>query len=81
MFISTGMKLVAALIQVALKVNVELDNTQVTTFVILLSDIFYLELNLDYTFMSQNKQSQKYLICRSYKNDEFDWPFDLVIVT
>ena len=81
MFISTGMKLVAALIQVALKVNVELDNTQVTTFVILLSDIFYLELNLDYTFMSQNKQSRKYLICRSYKNDEFDWPFDLVIVT
>ena len=74
------MKLVAALIQVALKVNVELDNTQVTALVIL-SDIFYLELNLGYTFMSQNKQSRKYLICRSYKNDEFDWPFDLVIVT
>ena len=70
----------AALIQVALKVNVELDNTQVTALVIL-SDIFYLELNLGYTFMSQNKQSRKYLICRSYKNDEFDWPFDLVIVT
>ena len=27
------------------------------------------------------KQSRKYLIGRSYKNDEFDWPFDLVIVT
>ena len=24
---------------------------------------------------------EKYLIGRSYKNDEFDWPFDLVIVT
>ena len=30
--------------------------------------------------MSRNKQSRKYLIGRSYK-DEFDWPFDLVIVT
>ena len=24
--------------------------------------------------MSHNKQSRKYLIGRSYKNDEFDWP-------
>ena len=30
--------------------------------------------------MSRNKQSRKYLIGRSYKNDEFDWRFDLVIV-
>ena len=35
---------------------------------------------LGYTFMSRNKQSRKYLIDRSYKNDEFDWPFDLVTV-
>ena len=28
-----------------------------------------------YTFMSRNKQSRKHLIGRSYKNDEFDWPF------
>ena len=28
-----------------------------------------------YTFMSRNKQSRKYLIDRSYKNDKFDWPF------
>ena len=34
-----------------------------------------------YTFMSRNKQSRKYLTCLSYKNDEFDWPFDLVTVT
>ena len=34
-----------------------------------------------YTFMSRNKQSRKYLIGRSYKNDEFDWPFGLVILT
>ena len=34
-----------------------------------------------YTFMSQNKQSRKYFIGLSYKNEEFDWPFDLVIVT
>ena len=27
------------------------------------------------------KQSREYFIGRSYKNDEFDWPFDLVIVT
>ena len=27
------------------------------------------------TFMSRNKQSRKYLIGRSFKNDEFDWPF------
>ena len=26
--------------------------------------------------MSQNKQSRMYLIGRSYKNDEYDWPFD-----
>ena len=35
------------------------------------------------TFMSRNKQSQKYLIGRSYKNDEFDRPFlfgDCIIV-
>ena len=25
-----------------------------------------------YTFMSRNKQARKYLIGRSYKNDEFD---------
>ena len=25
--------------------------------------------------MSRNKQSRKYLIGRSYKNDEFDWSF------
>ena len=31
-------------------------------------------------FMSRNKQSQKYLIGRSNKNDEFDWPFDFVTV-
>ena len=31
--------------------------------------------------MSRNEQSPKYLIGRSNKNDEFDWPFDLVIVT
>ena len=31
--------------------------------------------------MSRNKQSRKYLIGRSYKKDEFDWPFDLVTVT
>ena len=31
--------------------------------------------------MSRNKQSRKHLIGRSYKNDEFDWPFDLVTVT
>ena len=31
--------------------------------------------------MSRNKLSRKYLIGRSYKNDEFDCPFDLVIVT
>ena len=30
--------------------------------------------------MSRNKQSRKYLIGRSDKNDEFDWPFDLVTV-
>ena len=36
---------------------------------------------LVYTFMSRNKQSQKYLIGRSYKNDKFDWPLDLVTVT
>ena len=30
-----------------------------------------------YTSMSRNKQSRKYLIGRSYKNDEFNWPFDL----
>ena len=34
-----------------------------------------------YTFMSRNRQSRKYLIGRSYRNDEFAWPFDLVIVT
>ena len=35
-----------------------------------------------YTFMSRNKQSQKYLIGRrSYKNVELDWPFDLVTAT
>ena len=38
-------------------------------------------INEDYTFMSLNKQSRKYLIGRSYKNDEFDWPLDLVIIT
>ena len=27
------------------------------------------------TFMSCNKQSRKYLTGRSYKNNEFDWPF------
>ena len=37
--------------------------------------------NLGYTFMSRNKQSRKYLIGRSYKNDEFAWPFDLVTIT
>ena len=37
--------------------------------------------NCGYTFMSRNKQLRKYLIGRSYKNDEFDWPFDLMIVT
>ena len=26
-------------------------------------------------------ESRKYLIGRSHKDDEFDWPFDLVIVT
>ena len=31
-----------------------------------------------YTLMSLNKQSRKYFIGRSYKNDECDWPFDLV---
>ena len=31
--------------------------------------------------MSRNKQSRNYLIDCSYKNDKFDWPFDLVIVT
>ena len=32
-----------------------------------------------YAFMSRNKQSRKYLNGRrSYKNDEFDRPFDLV---
>ena len=31
--------------------------------------------------MSQNKQSRKHLIGRSYKNDEFDWPFNFVIAT
>ena len=36
---------------------------------------------MGYTFMSRNKQSRKYLIGCSYKDDEFDWPFDLVIVT
>ena len=36
---------------------------------------------MGHTFMSRNKQSRKYLIGRSYKNDEFDWPFDLVTVT
>ena len=36
--------------------------------------------NMGYTFMLRTKQSQKYLIGRSYNNDEFDWPFDLVIV-
>ena len=35
---------------------------------------------MGYTFMLRTKQSQKYLIGRSYNNDEFDWPFDLVIV-
>ena len=39
----------------------------------------------DYTFMSRNKQSRKYLInCRSYENDEFDWPFlfdDSIIIS
>ena len=34
-----------------------------------------------YTFMSRNKQLREYLIGYSYKNDEFDWPFDLVTVT
>ena len=34
-----------------------------------------------YTLMSRNKQSRKYFIGRSFKNDEFDWPFDLLIVT
>ena len=27
-----------------------------------------------YTSMSRNKQSQKHLIGRSYKNNEFNWP-------
>ena len=31
--------------------------------------------------LSRNEQSRKYLFGRSYKNDKFDWPFDLVIVT
>ena len=35
---------------------------------------------LGYTFVSRKKQSRKYLIGRSYKNDEFDWPFLLVTV-
>ena len=30
--------------------------------------------------MSRNKESRKYLIGRFY-NDEFDWPFDFIIVT
>ena len=34
-----------------------------------------------YTFMSRNKQAQKYLIGHSYKNAEFDWLFDLLTVT
>ena len=34
-----------------------------------------------YAFMSRNKQSRKYLNGRSYKNDEFDWSFDLVTAT
>ena len=37
--------------------------------------------NFGCTFMSRNKQSRKYLCGSSYKNDKFDWPFDLVIVT
>ena len=42
---------------------------------------FYRYYTPGYTFMSRNKQSRKYLIGRSYENDEFDWLFDLVIVT
>ena len=38
-------------------------------------------ISMGYTFMPRNKQSQKYLIGRFYKKNEFDWPFDLVIVT
>ena len=34
-----------------------------------------------YTIMSRNKQSRKYLIGRSYKNNEVNWPLDLVTVT
>ena len=34
-----------------------------------------------YTIMSRNKQSRKYLIGCSYKNNEVNWPLDLVTVT
>ena len=45
-------------------------------------DIWWKTLHLlGYTFMSRKKQSRKYLLGRSYENDEFDWLFDFVIVT
>ena len=43
--------------------------------------VFTMQSFFDYTFTSRNQQSRKYLIGRSYKNDEFDWLFCMVIVT
>ena len=56
---------------------------QCLTLLFLLQIHIYSSLALTFygfTFMSRSKQSRKYLIGRSYKNDEFDWAFDLVIV-
>ena len=37
--------------------------------------------NKGYSFMLQSRNQAANQIPRSYKNDGFDWPFDLVIVT
>ena len=39
------------------------------------------EFNLRYSFMLRSRNQTTNQIPRSYKNDAFDWPFDLVIVT
>ena len=36
---------------------------------------------LGYSFMLRSRNQTTNQIPRSYKNDGFDWPFDLVIVT
>ena len=40
-----------------------------------------LQMFLGYSFMLRSRNQTTNQIPRSYKNDGFDWPFDLVIVT